>query len=59
MALLYLNPLWADITSTDIAIDVLNDPKLHKYSLPDAEDGIKCAICDQDFSSHDAGQLIT
>ena len=59
MALLYLNPLWADITSTDIAIDVLNDPKLHKFSQPDDKDGIKCAICDQGLSSHDAEQLIT
>ena len=25
-ALLFLNGLWADITSTDIAIDVMDDP---------------------------------
>ena len=31
LALLYLNPLWADITSSDIAIEVMDDPNQHKF----------------------------
>ena len=44
MALLYLNPAWAEITSADIAVDVMFDPNLHQF-IQNAPEDPRCAIC--------------
>lgn len=50
-ALLYLNRLWAEISSPDVALEILNDPMEHSYVPNDREDP-RCQICEHGKLDH-------
>ena len=50
-ALLYLNRNWAEISSPDIALEIMDDPYQHTYVPNDQEEPI-CQICDHSKRVH-------
>ena len=58
LMLLFINPAWADITSTDIAIDVMHDPLQHKFIQKSAQDQT-CSICGNGIEAHRPGEVYT
>ena len=50
-ALLYLNHNWAEISSPDIALEVISDPWQHTYVPTDREDPT-CQICQHGKQYH-------
>ena len=43
-ALLYLNGLWKEISSPDLALEVMNDPMQHQYVQSEQQQAL-CVIC--------------